>query len=72
MNSWDRQTARVPSEQEGLTMRVIFRVSDKQVVAVLPEVDACPDNLVCYAHVGQHSECSRARAPQPRKNTRPC
>lgn len=41
--------------------RVIFRIDrHRQVTAVLPDVPANAGHWVSYAHLGQHSECSRA------------
>lgn len=40
-------------------LRVAFRVGQGDVVAVLPDLPANDYRWVCYAHVGQHSECSR-------------
>ena len=42
---------------------VLFRVErsgphEGEVTAVFPSLTANPGNLVCYAHVGQHSEGS--------------
>lgn len=43
-------------------IRVAFRIdrsgAHKQVTAVLPDLEANPGHRVCYAHVGQHGECS--------------
>jgi hypothetical protein len=44
------------------TSRVVFRIdrsgTDRQVTAALPDESANPGNWVCYAHLGQHAECS--------------
>ena len=47
------------------TTRVTFRAErfgtfKGHVTAVLPDVPANPGNWVCYAHIGQHSECTQA------------
>lgn len=43
---------------------VLFRVDKRpecrEVVAILPTLPANPGNFVCYAHMGQHGECSTA------------
>ncbi len=39
--------------------RVLFRVIRGEVEAFLPDVPANPGNIMCYAHIGQHSEASR-------------
>ena len=38
--------------------RVLFRVIRGEVEAFLPDVPANRGNIVCYAHIGQHSEAS--------------
>lgn len=41
--------------------RVIFRAERRkspEITAVLPDFEANHGNMVCYAHVGQHGECS--------------
>ena len=41
-------------------MRVIFRkFPEGDVVALLPECEANPGQVVCYQHVGQHGEADR-------------
>lgn len=30
-----------------------------EITAILPSLPATPGNYVCYAHIGQHGECSR-------------
>ncbi len=44
-------------------LRVTFRIDRNgdpaTLTAVLPDLPANPGRDVCYAHVGQHSECSR-------------
>jgi len=52
--------------QKARIVRVLFRVDtrkginpDKEVTAVLPDMEANAGRFVCYAHVGQHGECSR-------------
>lgn len=45
--------------------RVTFRIEsigngNTQVAAVLPDVEAKPGKWICYARIGQHSECSPA------------
>jgi hypothetical protein len=45
------------------TVPVIFRADRSgdfkgSITAVFPTGEANPGNLVCYAHVGQHGECS--------------
>jgi hypothetical protein len=37
---------------------VLFRKSDGEIVAVFPTLPANDLHMVCYAHVGQHGECS--------------
>lgn len=32
---------------------------DDEVTAIMPDLEANPDNVVCYAHVGQHGEASK-------------
>jgi hypothetical protein len=44
-------------------MRVIFRATRSgdfkgDVTAILPDVEANRGHIVCYDHIGQHSECS--------------
>ena len=39
-------------------LKVIFRKCNGEIVAFLPELKANHGNIVCYAHVGQHSEAS--------------
>lgn len=46
-------------------MRVLFRAERSgdfkgHVTAVLPDIEANYGCMVCYAHIGQHSECSLA------------
>lgn len=46
------------------TVRVIFRADKRgphkgEVTAVFPDLESNPGMMVCYARVGQHSECSR-------------
>jgi hypothetical protein len=38
--------------------RVIFRVIRGEVNAFMPDAEANPGNILCYAHMGQHSEAS--------------
>ena len=38
---------------------VVFRFDRGEVTAVFPTLPANPGFMVCYAHIGQHSECSR-------------
>lgn len=40
---------------------VVFRKDKGEIVAVFPDDggDGSPDSMGCYAHVGQHSGCSR-------------
>ena len=61
--------------------RVAFRVWDgpfagpihNEVLAVLPDVEACVGHVMCYAHVGQHGEgdwstiLHKTRAAQPKE-----
>jgi hypothetical protein len=47
-----------------MTIPVVFRAEKSgtfkgEVTAVLPTLEANPYRWVCYAHIGQHSECSR-------------
>ncbi len=37
---------------------VIFRTDGKEVTAFFPTLGANPGFIVCYAHIGQHSEAS--------------
>ena len=39
-------------------LKVVFRKCNEEIVAFLPELKANYGNIVCYAHVGQHSEAS--------------
>lgn len=40
-------------------LKVIYRKdSDGKIIAFLPELSANVGNIVCYAHIGQHSEAS--------------
>lgn len=39
-------------------LKVIFRKCNEEIVAFLPELKVNYGNIVCYAHVGQHSEAS--------------
>lgn len=44
------------------TDRVVFLKNldnHGEIVAVFPDLDFANGNLTCYAHIGQHSECSR-------------
>lgn len=44
------------------TERVVFLKdleNQGEIVAVFPDLEWANDNLTCYAHVGQHGECSR-------------
>lgn len=45
------------------TIRVSFRIDRNgdpaSLTAVLPDLPANPGHMVCYAHIGQHSECTR-------------
>lgn len=38
---------------------VLFRKDGPEIVAVFPTIDAGSFQVACYAHVGQHSGCSR-------------
>ncbi len=40
--------------------RVVFRTDkdDGTITAVLPDFPANPGHYLCYAHIGQHGECS--------------
>jgi len=38
--------------------KVIFRIDGDEVVAVFPEDTTQSGSLGCYAHVGQHSNCT--------------
>jgi hypothetical protein len=38
---------------------VIFRRDGDEIVAVFPTIEADPGQATCYAHIGQHSGCSR-------------
>ncbi len=60
------------------TLRVAFRIDRNRapdsLTAVLPDVEANAGRWTCYAHVGQHSECSRewyysTRPAKPREYT---
>lgn len=43
------------------TLPVLFRKSQGEVTAVFPTVcGSGPDDMTCYAHVGQHGICCRA------------
>ena len=49
-----------PQDEEDAPVPVLFRVDDDgDVTAVFPTLPANPGFWVCYAHVGQHGECSR-------------
>jgi hypothetical protein len=45
-------------QQDTEETRVLFRVSDGEVVAVFPDIWSGV-LVACYAHVGQHGACSR-------------
>lgn len=47
--------ARNPDRKED---RVIFKVIRGEVNAFMPDAEANPGRIVCYAHIGQHSEAS--------------
>lgn len=49
----------MPKKNEPKT-RVVFRVFKGEVTAVFPDMEEGRGDLTCYAHVGQHSRCSRA------------
>ena len=53
------------------TVRVTFRVWKGEVCAVLPDVpaDYYGHMFTCYAHVGQHSSCSREWLGRTRRAT---
>ena len=57
------------------TLRVTYRIARNgnpdTLTAILPDVPANPGNFVCYAHLGQHSECSHAwyRSTRPATKT---
>lgn len=38
--------------------RVIFKVIRGEVNAFMPDSEANPGRILCYAHIGQHSEAS--------------
>lgn len=38
--------------------RVVFRMIRGEVCAFLPDSDVNYGNILCYAHIGQHSEAS--------------
>jgi hypothetical protein len=38
--------------------KVVFRVIRGEVNAFIPDIKANAGNILCYAHVGQHSEAS--------------
>jgi hypothetical protein len=47
--------ARNPDRKED---RVIFKVIRGEVNAFMPDSEANPGMILCYAHLGQHSEAS--------------
>lgn len=40
------------------TLKVVYRALKGEVAALLPELPAKRGYIACYAHIGQHSECS--------------
>lgn len=53
-------------------MKVLFRVDRKsrEVVAVFP-TERNRGDIMCYAHVGQHSDCCREWVTQDTRNATP-
>lgn len=55
---------RRPNAPKPQKLAVIFRMdtheSIKEVTAVFPSLYPYPGRMVCYAHIGQHSECCDA------------
>lgn len=55
----------MPASSKNETVRIAFRVDTfcrpaPEVVAFFPDFPARDGMITCYAHVGQHSEASRA------------
>lgn len=50
-------------DEEKTPVRVIFKIIQSELIAFILDdkghiVDANPGHIVCYAHIGQHSEAS--------------
>lgn len=48
------------SERIAVIFRAVKRCEHKgDVIAIFPDLDANAGRFTCYAHIGQHGECSR-------------